>query len=117
MLLAIKLLNNSLSNLLSPSLNFGPRKEYFRSFKYLVENIEKLSNKKIHIYNSKKYFMEHLILKLNINKEKKELDWEPRLKLKKSLLLTYDCYNHYYSRKNIKKITLNQISDHELKVK
>ena len=61
--------------------------------------------------------MEHIILKLNINKAKKELDWEPKLKLKESLLLTYDWYNHYYSRKNIKKITLNQISDYESKVK
>lgn len=117
MLLGIKLLNNSLSNRLYPSWNFGPIKEDCRSVKYLVENIEKLSNKKIPISNSKKYFMEHIILKLNINKAKKELDWEPKLKLKDSLLLTYDWYNQYYTRKNIKKITLNQISDYELKVK
>ena len=53
MLLGIKLLNNSLSNQLYPSWNFGPRKEDCRSVKYLVENIEKLSNKKISISNSK----------------------------------------------------------------
>ena len=43
--LGIKLLNNSLSNQLYPSWNFGPRKEDCRSVKYLVENIEKLLKK------------------------------------------------------------------------
>lgn len=116
MLLGIKLLNNSLSNNFYPSWNFGPKREDCRSVKYLVEHMQKLSKKNFFMSKSEKYFMEHNILMLNITKAKTELGWEPKLKLRESLFFTYEWYNHFYSKKNIQKITTNQISDYQSKI-
>ena len=64
-------------------------------------------------FKSEEYFYKKLprvkIFIFNIEKAKKELNWEPRLDLKETLKLTVDWYKYYFSGKKIEHFTSEQI--------
>ena len=98
--------------LTNSSWNFGPNKSNNKS----VYNIAKLIN---HNFNnsvkiirkikfSKNYY-ENKILILNSNKSKKILNWRPKYNLEKTIKITASWFKDFLAKKNILKITQNQI--------
>tara|TARA_Y100000741_G_C18236247_1_gene551828 strand:+ start:528 stop:1577 length:1050 start_codon:yes stop_codon:yes gene_type:complete len=104
--LAINLKNNKKIN--GQSFNFGPKtknytvkevlitfKKYFKNFKW----------KK----NNKKLFKESKLLKLNCEKAKNMINWEPKLNFHKTIFNTIKWYNSF---QNNPKITNQQIVEY-----
>lgn len=103
----------------SPSLNgevfnFGPNVEKKRKVINVVKEINKSwKNAKWKIKKSKN-FKESNLLQLNSSKAKKLLNWNCKLNLKKAIAWTTNWYKKYYfSRKEIKRYSLKQITDYE----
>ena len=71
--------------------------------------------KKIVIKKEKK-FKEGKALFLNINKAKKELNWQPKLNLQDSIKMTVDLYKAILKNKKIDKIINDQIKYYEIKL-
>lgn len=95
--------------------NFGPDKANQCSVKKICKKIEerlKKDNIKLKFnYLKKNSLKEANILKLNNNKMKKILNLKPKYNINKTLDLTCEWYLNY-KQKNIKKITLKQISNY-----
>ena len=56
-----------------------------------------------------KTFYESKLLSLNINKAKKELQWEPRLSLDETIKFTVDWYKFYFLNMSTEDISTSQI--------
>ena len=111
LLIGHKLINNNLKNDILPSWNFGPKPKNCRDVEYITKIILKnWQNSNLKVKNTfTKNYHESKFLSLNIEKAKKELNWEPRLDLKETLKLTVDWYKYYFSKKKIEYFTSEQI--------
>jgi CDP-glucose 4,6-dehydratase len=94
----------------SGSWNFGPDNS---ENCLTVEEVAKKSFKilKEGGYMVKKDFIKHEagILKLNIEKAKRELKWTPRLDIDGTLESTFDWYKNFYEKKDCVEFTDKQI--------
>ena len=111
LLVGHKLINNQLKNHILPTWNFGPRTKNCKNVEFITKIILsnwKKTNFKFKI-NDKKNYHESKFLSLNIEKAKKELNWEPRLNLIETFKLTVDWYKHYFENKKIEQFTNQQI--------
>lgn len=83
----------------SGAWNFGPEEQNIVSVKDLVKRIINQWGKgswKEYDWQTKQH--EAGILRLNINKSKKNLGWEPKLSFDEAIEMTVDWYNHYSDR-------------------
>ncbi len=111
LLLGQKILDNKIRINTQPSYNFGPNTKNCQRVKFLIKSIQLLTNKKIKFsISKKKEFSESKLLRVNIDKAKKELKWTPKLNLHQTLDFTCQWYKSLFEKKNVKKITLDQIS-------
>lgn len=89
--------------------NFGPD-DQGKSVSWLVEKISEMLEKKcIFISDNKDEPYESKILKLNSEKAKKNLGWEPKINIQKGLELTAEWYKEYKNNSNMRKVTEKQI--------
>ncbi len=111
LLVGHKLINKQLKNNVLPSWNFGPKTINCKNVEFITKmilNNWKKPNFKFSIKDKKNYH-ESKFLSLNIEKAKKELNWEPRLNLIETFKLTVDWYKHYFENKKIEQFTNQQI--------
>ena len=93
----------------SGAWNFGPDDKNYLTVRELTEKTLKMLKKGSYII--KRDFTKHEAdsLRLNINKAKNILGWEPVFNLNKTLELTLDWYKNFYDKKNILSPTDQQI--------
>ena len=96
----------------SGSWNFGPPTNNTKSVREIAKIVLKIidKNKKFKIFVKKGNFKESTLLKLNSNKANKKLKWKTRWSMTKSIKETAIWYDCYLNKKDIRKITLNQIN-------
>ncbi len=112
LILGHKLIKRELSSKIEPHWNFGPLRKNCKKVIQIVKllNINWKKNKnKIVIKKSNKFY-ESQLLSLNINKAKKELSWQPRLSLYETIKLTTNWYKSYFEKKDMNKVTIEQIN-------
>lgn len=110
MLLAEKLWNNG--EQFSEAWNFGPEYNDVQSVSWLVGKLSQLWNTDINLEYSKDGFhYEANILKLDCNKAKQKLEWQPKTNLDLGLKYVVEWYKQYELGKNMKEMTENQISE------
>ena len=107
------LLDKKINSTVYPSWNFGPHKvnckeveeviSLFYNFLSINKNIKILKNKSL---------VEANFLSLNIEKAKKELNWQPRLNLKQCVKFTAEWYQNFYLKKNLEDFTHKQIDSY-----
>ena len=107
------LLDKKINSTVYPSWNFGPHKvnckeveeviSLFYNFLSINKNIKILKNKSL---------IEANFLSLNIEKAKKELNWQPRLNLKQCVKFTAEWYQNFYLKKNLEDFTHKQIDSY-----
>jgi len=104
------LINRKISNLISPSWNFGPNISNCKTVLEVVTAIIDTwgERKKIIITKNKK-FKESTLLMLSNNKAKKELNWAPRLSFKESIRLTVDWYKSFFYKSDVVRLSTDQI--------
>jgi len=99
------------------SFNFGPKSDYTKSVKDLIEDLSlywNLKNKPYYIPDSTSEFHEAGLLKLNIDKSYYHLKWQPTLGYDKLIEFTGKWYNNYYnSQINMLEFTIEQINDYQ----
>ncbi|MFH1657171.1 MAG: CDP-glucose 4,6-dehydratase [bacterium] len=93
----------------SGAWNFGPNKENRLTVKELVEEIMEAVGKGSYVVRRNSDKQETDYLSIDSNKAKNFLGWRPKIDLKKTIRLTFDWYENFYSKKNIIKITDDQI--------
>lgn len=111
LLLGNHLLEKNISSKVLPSWNFGPKPHNCKKVFIIVKLIEELWNEKklrLKILKNKSYHESNL-LSLNINKAKRELNWQPKLKFNETMKLTVDWYKNYFSNKSSIETTKEQI--------
>lgn len=111
LLLGHKLLNRDLNIDSIPSWNFGPKIKNCKNVSFITKLVLdnwKKRNFKIKIDKVSEYH-ESKFLSLNIQKAKKELNWEPRLNLQETVKLTVDWYKYYFDNQSMEEITDDQI--------
>ena len=110
LILGQKLLNKKIKNTTHPSWNFGPEKKNCKNVLTIVKKIltKWPSDRKIIIRKEKMH--EAKLLSLNINKVKKELNWQPKLSLDQTINFTVDWYKKYFEKKNMQSVTSDQIN-------
>ena len=79
------------------------------------EFYKELRLKKNYIIKKNYNLKEAQLLRSNINKAKKELNWSPKLSLKECIEFTTDWYINYFSGNSVKNITEEQIETYENK--
>ena len=106
------LINKKLTNIDHPNWNFGPYKKNCVRVAEIVHYIVKNwpSSKTIIKKDKRKKFKEAKLLSLQINKAKKELNWQPKLNLKETINLTTSWYQAYFKKKDMSELTKFQIS-------
>ena len=112
LLLGHNLLSKNLKINVIPSWNFGPKNTNRTSVENISQTfIKNWGKNKLKLNNSKtRKFYESKYLSLNINKAKKELNWEPRLNLEDTINLTVNWYKNFFNEnKNIEFYTKRQI--------
>ena len=96
----------------SNGFNFGPEKSNNKSVNDVINLINKDFNnsvrviKKVNIPNN---YHESKILMLNSDKSKKILNWQAKYNLEQSIKLTSFWFKEFFAKKNILKVTQNQI--------
>lgn len=93
----------------STSWNFSPEKENTITVKELVEKAIAFLGKGSYLISKKAATPGTKILKLNPSKAKKFLGWSNELPLEQALHLTFEWYQNYYEKKDMKYITDSQI--------
>ena len=92
--------------------NFGPKKSNNKSVNDVINLINKEFNNSVRVikkaYSSKNYH-ESKILMLNSDKSKKILNWQTKYNLEQSIKLTSYWFKEFFEKKNILKVTQNQI--------
>ena len=106
-----RLINNKLKSNMLPNWNFGPYKKNCKRVNHIVKLIiEEWGNKKQKILIKKnKAFHESKLLSLNIEKARKELNWEPRLNLEETISFTVEWYKFYFLNEKTDYFSTNQI--------
>jgi CDP-glucose 4,6-dehydratase len=98
--------------LANSSFNFGPRKLSNQSVSNVINLVNKDFNNFVKVIkknNSAKDYNESKILMLNSNKSKKILNWQNKYNLAQSIKLTSLWFKEYLKKKNILKVTQDQI--------
>jgi CDP-glucose 4,6-dehydratase len=104
------LINRKLSSQLEPHWNFGPKKINCKSVKEVVEAlISKWGSNKKYSIKKNKVFKEAQLLMLDSSKAKKEIKWSPKLSFSQTIAMTVDWYKGFYLKKDLIKITNEQI--------
>jgi CDP-glucose 4,6-dehydratase len=115
-LLCAQVLHDNLE-LNGESFNFGPKSDYTKSVKDLIEDLSlhwNLKNNAYSIPDSISKFHEAGLLKLNIDKSYYHLKWRPNLSYEKLIELTGKWYNNYYNSKiNMLEFTIEQINEYQ----
>jgi CDP-glucose 4,6-dehydratase len=96
----------------SNGFNFGPKKSNNKSVNYVINLINKDFNNSVRVIkkvNSSKNYYESKILMLNSDKSKKILNWQTKYNLEQSIKLTSFWFKEFFAKKNIFKVTQNQI--------
>jgi CDP-glucose 4,6-dehydratase len=94
----------------SGAWNFGPNNKNYLTVEELVKiTLELLEKGSYKIEKDYKKHEAHL-LKLDNNKSKKLLNWQPQLDISTILKFTCDWYKSFYTKENIIKLTNNQIN-------
>jgi CDP-glucose 4,6-dehydratase len=96
----------------SKSFNFGPKKSNNKSVNDVINLINKDFNNSVRVIkkvNNSKNYHESKILMLNSDKSKKILNWETKYNLEQSIKLTSFWFKEFFAKKNILKVTQNQI--------
>jgi CDP-glucose 4,6-dehydratase len=104
--------------LANSSFNFGPRKLSNQSVSNVINLINKNFNNSVKVIkknNNIKDYNESKILMLNSNKSKKILNWQNKYNLTESIKLTSLWFKEYLEKKNILKVTQNQILSYLIK--
>ena len=111
LLIGHKLLNKELKKSLIPSWNFGPKTKNCKNVEFITKEFLKNWNKhNLRIkFNKDKNYHESKFLSLNIQKAKKELNWEPRLSLVETINMTADWYKLFLENENIENFTYHQL--------
>jgi CDP-glucose 4,6-dehydratase len=100
------------------SFNFGPRKLNNQSVSNVINLINKDFDNSVKVIkknSSVKNYNESKILTLNSNKSKKILNWQNKCSLELSIKLTSVWFKDYLKKKNILKLTQNQILNYFIK--
>ncbi len=95
----------------NPNWNFGPNKKSFVKVIDIVKIIKKHLKIKVKI-NKKQDFFETKILKLNSNKAKKILKWNPVMNLNKSIQSVIEWNYLFKKNRDAKKISEDQIKNY-----
>ena len=98
--------------IISNSFNFGPKKLNNKSVNDVINLINKDFNNSVRVIkkvNNSKNYHESKILMLNSDKSKKILNWETKYNLEQSIKLTSFWFKEFFAKKNILKVTQNQI--------
>ena len=91
--------------------NFGPKDSDIQSVEDVIKMFQKLNSKiSFEIINESYY--ESKILKLDISKARKELEWTPIWNLKETIQKTSDWYENHYSSLNQLDLTVRQINEY-----
>ena len=91
--------------------NFGPEDNDVKNVIWIVENlIQQLQADVKWEYFSADSHHEATYLKLDISKARQKLNWRPRLRLDRTLLLIADWHRQYLSKKPMKQVCLEQIN-------
>jgi len=101
--------------IINDSFNFGPKNSNNKSVKDVINLINKDFNNSVRIinkFNNLKNYHESKILMLNSDKSKKILNWQTKYNLKQSIKLTSFWFKEFFAKKNILKLTQNQIIDY-----
>ena len=108
------LLNKKINQDFYPSWNFGPHKanckEVAEIIKMFCNYLSINKNFKILKNNT---MAEANFLSLDINKSKKELNWQPRLTLNECVKFTSDWYKNYFLKNDLEVFTNKQIEEYE----
>jgi CDP-glucose 4,6-dehydratase len=99
-------------NLTNSSFNFGPRKSNNQSVNNVINLINKNFQNSVNIIKIKNFsnnYKESKILMLNSKKSIKMLNWENKYNLQQSVRLTSLWFKKYLQKKNILKVTQEQI--------
>lgn len=116
LILAKKLFKKEINSF--SSWNFGPNTQNNMKVMDVALFGRQYLNSKSKILLTKKKFYESEHLSLNSEKAKKKLKWKTYLNSKEALKLSFDWYKNYYHRKNRKdllKLTFNQIIKYQNK--
>ena len=106
--------------------NFGPNSKQNMKVKDLAKLLKKIihSDSKIIIKTKEKKFQnnkfkvfESKYLSINSKKAKKKLNWKPKLSIKKAIRLTTDWHKAFLLKKNLLKVTTEQINNYMFKIK
>ena len=94
------------------SYNFAPQTRKNANVKFVVENMGKILN-----YNKIKYiknvkYKESVILRLNSNKAKRDLLWQPKFTISQTLNKTAEWYNSYIKNEDILNKSFQDIKDY-----
>ena len=96
----------------SNGFNFGPKKSNNKSVNDVINLINKDFKNSVRVIkkdNSSKNYHESKILMLNSDKSKKILNWQTKYTLEQSIKLTSFWFKEFFAKKNILKLTQNQI--------
>ena len=96
----------------SDSFNFGPKNSNNKSVNHVINLINHDFNNSVRVikkFNNSTNYQESKILMLNSNKSKKLLNWETKYNLQQSIRLTSFWFKGFFEKKNILKLTQNQI--------
>jgi CDP-glucose 4,6-dehydratase len=98
--------------IISNSFNFGPNKSDNKSVNDVINLINKDFNNSVKVIkkaDSLKNYHESKILMLNSDKSKKILNWQTKYNFEQSIKLTSFWFKEFLAKKNILKVTQNQI--------
>jgi len=115
--LGAKILNDN--DLNGEPFNFGPLSSQDITVKILLQNLAEIwgwnaIDDAIKINDSKPTFNEAGLLKLNCNKAKNLIKWEPNLNFNETLIYISDWYKKYFlGSQNMYDFTLGQIDEYE----
>jgi CDP-glucose 4,6-dehydratase len=101
---------------LSGAWNFGPKENNYLTVKEIVEKTLKILKRGSYIVKRDSTKHETDFLRLDISKAKKILGWKPIFNLDQTLKLTLDWYKSFYNKKDVIKITNQQIESFFKKV-
>jgi CDP-glucose 4,6-dehydratase len=96
----------------SDSFNFGPKSSNNKSVNDVINLINKDFNNSVSVIkkvNNSTNYHESKILMLNSDKSRKILNWHTKYNLEQSIKLTSFWFKEFFAKKNILKLTQNQI--------
>ena len=96
----------------SGAFNFGPNKSNNKSVNNIIKLINKDFNNSVKVIkkvNNLKSYHESEILMISSYKSKKILNWQTKYNIEKSIKLTSYWFKEFLAKKNILKVTQNQI--------